>query len=149
NWAYLSTFTRIGGILIGVALAVLWSPWKRSTSEHRDRIWGWRLDLAGVGAFALVVVAALVLKSDSAALYRGGLTTVSLLSAVAIAAVVDPRSRIMRAVFANPVAAAIGRRSYGLYLWHWPIFVGPLNGRPIWERLVVGGAATVVCSELC
>jgi len=97
----------------------------------------------------LVIAAALVLKSDSPVLYRGGLLIVSLLAAVAIAAAVDPGARVMRAVFANPVMAAIGLRSYGLYLWHWPIFVGPLAGRSMWERLVIGGVATVVISELC
>ncbi len=156
NWAYLSTFTRMAGILIGVSLAVLWAPWKK-TAEQRvvenrtaeTRRGGRRLDFAGVVAVVVVVMAALVLKSDSPVLYRGGLALVSLLAAVAIAAVVDPRARVMRALFANPVMAAIGLRSYGLYLWHWPIFVGPMSGRSLWERLVIGGLATVVISELC
>jgi len=151
NWAYLSTFTRMGGILLGVSLAVVWSPWK---PEGRRQIagravTGRRLDAAGLSAMAGIVVAALALRSDSAALYRGGLAAVSVLSFVAIAVVVHPDARLMRAVFGNPAMAAIGRRSYGLYLWHWPIFVGPLAGRSIGTRLLVGGAATVVLSELC
>ncbi len=142
NWAYLSSFTRMGGILVGVALAVVWSPWRR-------RVAGRGLDVVGVLAVLGVVLVSLWWSSDSPVLYRGGLAGVSLLSAVAIAAAVHPGSRVMRVVFGNRVMAGLGRRSYGLYLWHWPVFVGPLGGRATWVRLVVGVPVTLVLSELC
>jgi len=148
NWAYLSTVTRVGGILIGVALAVVWSPWRRH-AQGAEPVRSARADALGLLATAGVVVASLVLSNESAFLYRGGLTAISLLSAIAIAASVHPGARAMRALFGNRVMAAIGRRSYGLYIWHWPIFVGPLEGRSTLARLAIGIPATALVSELC
>lgn len=148
NWAYLSTVTRVGGILIGVALAVVWSPWRRH-AQGAEPVRSAQADALGLLATAGVVVASLVLSNESAFLYRGGLTAVSVLSAIAIAASVHPGARAMRALFGNRVMAAIGRRSYGLYIWHWPIFVGPLEGRSTLARLVIGIPATALVSELC
>ena len=148
NWAYLSTVTRVGGILIGVALAVVWSPWRRH-AQGAEPARSARADALGLLATVAVVVASLVLSNESAFLYRGGLTAVSLLSAIAIAASVHPGARVMRALFGNRVMAAVGRRSYGLYIWHWPIFVGPLEGRSTLVRLAIGIPATALVSELC
>lgn len=148
NWAYLSTLTRVGGILIGVALAVVWSPWAKQRAGEPARRSA-RADVLGLVAVVAIVVVSLVLSNESALLYRGGLTLVSLLSAVAIGTSVHPGARAMRALFGNKAMAAIGRRSYGLYIWHWPIFVGPLGGRATWVRVVIGIPATLVVSELC
>jgi peptidoglycan/LPS O-acetylase OafA/YrhL len=148
NWAYLSTFTRIGGILIGVALAVVWSPWRRRP-VFAGRLGSGTIDAIGIAAVLGIIAAALSLSNDSALLYHGGLTAVSLLSAIAIGVVVHPGSRILKRIFASRPMAAIGRRSYGLYLWHWPIMVGPLGGRPILDRIVLGLPLTFIASELC
>jgi uncharacterized protein YjeT (DUF2065 family)/lysophospholipase L1-like esterase len=56
-------------------------------------------------------------------LYRGGFVLVDLLSLAVIAAVVHPASLLGRVGLGNRVAVWIGVRSYGIYLWHWPIFV--------------------------
>jgi len=148
NWAYLSTVTRVGGILIGVALAVIWSPWARRNAPLR-RSRALVLDVAGVLSIAGIVVMSLLVGNEDAFLYRGGLTLVSLLSAVAIAVAVHPNARAMRGLFGNPVMAAIGRRSYGLYLWHWPVFVGPFEGRSLLVRLLVGIPVMGALSEIC
>jgi hypothetical protein len=148
NWAYLSTLTRVGGILIGVALAVVWSPWAKQRAGESVRKSA-SADVLGLLAVSAIVALSMVLSNESALLYRGGLTLVSLLSAVAIGTSVHPGARVMRALFGNKAMAAIGRRSYGLYIWHWPIFVGPLGGRATWVRVLIGIPATLAVSELC
>jgi peptidoglycan/LPS O-acetylase OafA/YrhL len=44
----------------------------------------------------------------------------------------------MRRLFAHPIASYVGRVSYGIYLWHYPIFVY-LWGRYPWYVVLFGG----------
>jgi hypothetical protein len=84
--------------------------------------------------------------------YQGGLALVSLLAAVAIAGAIAPGSSLGTALEVRPLRW-IGERSYGLYLWHWPVWVlltdatGTLAGPALSgaaEVWIVGGAAAVV-----
>jgi lysophospholipase L1-like esterase len=68
-------------------------------------------------------------------------------STVVIAVIVRPSISLVARVMRNPVLAAIGRRSYGLYLWHWPIFV-IAEARQSVTRLAVALTLTVVINEL-
>jgi peptidoglycan/LPS O-acetylase OafA/YrhL len=117
---YYGTDTRAAGFLLGAALAMWWSPWRlrRRISQSSRRI----VDIVGLLAVA-VLVALLVSTSEfDPRLYRGGLLVVGLCTAVAIAAAVHPGARIGR-VLGMPLLVWIGLRSYGIYLWHFPIFM--------------------------
>ncbi|MCU1344188.1 MAG: acyltransferase 3 [Acidimicrobiia bacterium] len=126
---YLGTHTRAAGILIGAALAMVWRPWRWPGARRRPLP---ALDLVGAAALALLVGSLFAfdrfgyLRFASGlgpVLYRGGFPVVSLLTAVVIAVIVHPGARLMRAGLGMRWLTWIGVRSYGLYLWHWPIFM--------------------------
>jgi peptidoglycan/LPS O-acetylase OafA/YrhL len=117
---YYGTDTRAAGILIGVALAMWWMPWRlpSSVSPGTKR----RLGLAGFAALGGLLVILVGLNEFSPWLYRGGFAATSLLTAVVIAVIAHPAVGFGR-VLSNPAMRWIGLRSYGIYLWHWPIFM--------------------------
>nr|WP_227993759.1 acyltransferase family protein [Pseudactinotalea sp. HY160] len=117
---YYGTDTHAFGLLIGAGLALALAP--DGPRFFRGRAWQrWRFAGAGAGAIALVV---LMMRVDGAApfAYRGGLVLASLATAAIIAALPGGPSPLTRILEAGPLAW-IGRRSYGIYMWHWPVLL--------------------------
>ncbi|GMR02256.1 MAG: acyltransferase family protein [Acidimicrobiia bacterium] len=117
---YYGTDTRATGILIGVLLALVWMPWRLPTKlVGLQRI---SINTTGVVALGLMVLILVNLNEFTPNLYRGGFLVTSLITAAAIAAAVHPGSSL-GAILDNPVMKWLGTRSYGIYLWHYPIFM--------------------------
>ncbi len=121
---YLSTITRGSGLLIGAAFAMLWRPSAVMRGPLRTK--GRLLDVVGtVGLVALVFMAlSLHLVTPAGAdpwLFRGGFIAVDLATIMVIAAVTHRGSHVGR-LLGTPTLAYVGTRSYGLYLFHWPIY---------------------------
>lgn len=118
---YYGTDTRAASLLIGSALAIAWP-----VIAERGRNDG-RASLVADGAAlaALVALAWLIATADpyGDSLYQGGFALVSVVTAVLVAAVVHPASRLGARALGQRVLVWLGLRSYAIYLWHWPIFM--------------------------
>jgi peptidoglycan/LPS O-acetylase OafA/YrhL len=116
--AYLGTDTRGAAILVGAALACALVH-RRTLGRGATRA----LDAAGLVATLGLAWAWVRLDGMSPFLYRGGfwLTEAAVLVLIACAAFSE-HSLVARALAFAPLRW-VGLVSYGVYLWHWPIFV--------------------------
>jgi len=98
-------------------------------------------------------VACFVTLGDaSATLYRGGFLGVAAITALLLGAAVHPAAIGTRRVLGNRVMRFLGERSYGIYLWHWPLFAftRPGDDVPI-DGIVLAAvrfAATLALADL-
>ncbi len=146
NFNYLSTITRAGGLLLGAAAAFVWRPWQ---SVNARRAPGRPLDLAMGMSLGLLVCCFIAARLTAGYMYPWLLTVVSLLSLVTVLVVVHPAAAGSRLIMSWKPLVQVGKRSYGLYLWHWPIFVilGATHGS-VW-RFLGGSFVAIVLSEAC
>ncbi len=116
---YYGTDTHLFGLMIGAALALAHTQ-QGSVLHSR----AWRRVCVPVGAAALLglVALALVLAQDSAVTFRGGIVAASALTALVIAGVLGGEG-VLRQGLRLPVLEWVGQRSYGIYLWHWPMIL--------------------------
>ena len=115
---YYGTDTRAMPILIGVALACCWPVMGRVTPIRRSA--RWIIDAAGLAGLGIVLFAMLRWTDYSSSVYRGGLALLAVGAALLVGATAHPASRLS-AVFGTRPLVWLGRRSYGIYLWHWPV----------------------------
>ncbi len=117
--AYMGTDTRGVAILLGAALACVMAD--RGTFKNDKAVRA--LDALGVVAALFLGLAWLRLDGQNPLLYRGGFFATELCVLVLIVcAAHGERSFVARTLAFRPIAW-MGLISYGLYLWHWPIFV--------------------------
>ncbi|MGQ0824758.1 MAG: acyltransferase family protein [Actinomycetota bacterium] len=136
--AYFSTFTRLSGLLLGCALAFVWSPnMVRGQPGPGARV---VINIAGLLGLYILWRAFRTWHFDDVQTFRGGFLLVDIATVLVIAAAVHPTADISRVLGIRPLQW-IGLRSYGIYLWHYPIFAitrpGPNMDLQLWPSLVI------------
>lgn len=144
---YYGTDTRAFSLLIGAFLAFEFPPARvnghgRQGFTARDR----KIAL-GVGSAALagILVMMVAVNGYSPFLYYGGIALLSLLTGALIITLADGRSPLARFFALRPLVW-IGKLSYSIYLWHYPLLLlmNPQNftGETPWFAYV--GQALVI-----
>lgn len=118
---YYGTGTRAFSLLIGAALAFVW-PSRKLTTMPIKASGVLMLDIAGTTSLFIVLAMFFKTNEYQPFLYRGGMVLLSLFTAVLIAAIAHPATRLGKLIGCAPLRF-VGARSYGIYLWHYPVII--------------------------
>jgi peptidoglycan/LPS O-acetylase OafA/YrhL len=108
------TDTRAFLLLMGILLALVW-PYVERLRRALPL-----LELFGVAALVATVLLFRQMHDYDPTLWQGGDLAASFCFVVLIAAVAHPGTGLGEALGVQPLRW-LGERSYGIYLWHWPV----------------------------
>jgi peptidoglycan/LPS O-acetylase OafA/YrhL len=151
NRLYYGTDTRAQSLLVGAALAVslsLWADRRRRAGASLadddpirlrlggDPAWAARSVLGrgialSVGLIGVAVSALLwtMLSYNNPLAYRGGFLLAALATSAVLFSVVCSQDSVLASCLSYAPLRYVGRISYGMYLWHFPLFIYIDNAR--------------------
>ena len=146
---YFGLDTHCDGLLWGAAMVPI-SELLRNASLHRF----WHLVLGRVivplALLAMALMAWLFAWGDDW-MWRFGFGAVAIASSALVLDLVAGRCSVLRGVLEIPVLRWLGKISYGLYLWHFPIYdlLNRLHIGSGWKtRFLIGGSCTVAVAAI-
>lgn len=114
---YYGTDTRMGEILAGCLLAAVLFHVPRIS--HRALTW---MGAAGVIAYVATMWATVTVPLTDGLIWRLGMLPFALLSCTVVLGIVSGRGPLSTAFSWGPLPS-LGRLIYGLYVYHWPIYL--------------------------
>lgn len=140
---YYSTFSRAAEVLAG-ALVAVWAYGRVSSRRPAAPVVAGAVAVLGGGVLFVAVVFT-SLGDDW--YYRGGLTVIGVTAAVSIGALC--RTPLLARLVDRRLLRWVGHRSYGIYLFHWPVLVGLTTAGVAatwvpWLTIVITAAITAV-----
>ncbi len=136
EWSFYSPIPRAWELLVGGIIAdrsIGKAGAESLRSSRSDNLF------ATIGALAIIGAA---IGLDRNSLFPGAYVLLPVVGAALI--IVSPNSLVNGILLSNPLAVLLGKISYPLYLWHWPLLVylqivrnGVPNVVEIWAAIVV------------
>lgn len=117
---YFGTETRLQTLLLGVMCAFIWPAFK--LKRDAPRILVVIIDFLGFIGLIVLMYSIYKLSEHSAFLFNGGFYVLGIFTVLIIMAAVHPSSIMSRLLGIKPLTV-IGKYSYSLYLWHYPVIV--------------------------
>lgn len=134
NRVYYGTDTRAFSLLLGSWLGLAW-PLNR-LNPHPAGYLRQSLNVVGIIATVITIIGFFTLNGQAGFTYHGGMFLYSVVGMILMATIFHPGSR-MNTWFSNPVFHWVGQRSYGIYVYQYPVMV-------FYERLVKVGLHPVL-----
>lgn len=113
--AYYGTHTRAAEFLVGALLATVPSGWLAAPGVRRPLVVAGWLALGGLGVLVVTT------QQQADWLYAGGFSVLGVVWSVLLAGALASGS--LRSALSWQPLVAVGAVSYGLYLFHWPVFL--------------------------
>jgi peptidoglycan/LPS O-acetylase OafA/YrhL len=117
---FYGTDTRAVGLFVGIVGAILLPPSRlRPVASAAGR---WGMEIIGLAALAGVLWCMFSIDEFENRLYQGGMLMLAIPAIVLIIVSAHPQT-LLGKFWGLPVLVWIGARSYGMYLWHWPVLM--------------------------
>jgi peptidoglycan/LPS O-acetylase OafA/YrhL len=144
---YFGTDTRAASILVGITLAA----WFAVRGQARSAAGRAATEGAGIAGAVILLWAWTRVDGQSELLYQGGMLALAVAGVAVIAAVASPEPGPLGRALSIAPLRWLGQISYGVYLWHWPIYLvldADRTGLDGWPLVGVRVAVTVVVSAV-
>ena len=116
---YYGTDTRAFELLIGSLLALI-CPMKKALSK--ENLISKKKNIIGIISFILLALSVIFLNEYQTFIYIGGMLVICINTAIVINCI-SHKNNYLKRLFCLKQLKWIGKRSYGIYLWHYPIIV--------------------------